>query len=330
VVGPFATWTHRIALIAGIFLIVGISASVAGADDGSGSVFDGRTIQVGVAVGDLDVGGMTADEAHAAITTRFLRSFLLVVSPKWSKRVSPTQLGARARVDRAIWEAFRAGTGESVALDVAIDDGVLARFLERLAKQTDREPNAPRVRLVNLVPRWAPALPGRTLKQSIAAARLRAGLLTGVREPFPLPFIERNAPDAGEEKAIVIRRESKQLRLYVGSKLKRIFNVATGQSSYPTPLGRWTIVNKQRNPWWYPPQGSAWAAGKEPVPPGPGNPLGTRWMGLSSPQVGIHGTPDAASIGYSASHGCVRMIISQAEWLFDRVDVGTPVFIVPA
>ena len=49
-------------------------------------------------------------------------------------------------------------------------------------------------------------------------------------------------------------------------------------------------------------------------PAGPGNPLGTRWMGLSAPAVGIHGTPDAASIGYSASHGCIRMQIPDAEW----------------
>jgi L,D-transpeptidase ErfK/SrfK len=104
--------------------------------------------------------------------------------------------------------------------------------------------------------------------------------------------------------------------------------VATGQSSYPTPIGKFEIIVKQRNPWWYPPAGSAWAEGEEPVPPGPGNPLGTRWMGISSPYVGIHGTFNSYSIGYSASHGCVRMLIPEVEWLFERVDVGTPVFIV--
>jgi lipoprotein-anchoring transpeptidase ErfK/SrfK len=51
-------------------------------------------------------------------------------------------------------------------------------------------------------------------------------------------------------------------------------------------------------------------------------------MGLSAPYVGIHGTPDAASIGYSASHGCIRMRIPDAEWLFNHVKVGTPVFII--
>jgi lipoprotein-anchoring transpeptidase ErfK/SrfK len=50
-------------------------------------------------------------------------------------------------------------------------------------------------------------------------------------------------------------------------------------------------------------------------------------MGLDSPGVGIHGTPDDASIGYSESHGCVRMHIPDAEWLFGHVDVGTPVVI---
>jgi lipoprotein-anchoring transpeptidase ErfK/SrfK len=128
---------------------------------------------------------------------------------------------------------------------------------------------------------------------------------------------------------IVIRRGSNRLYLYNGVRPWRVFGVATGQSSYPTPLGRWQIVVKWRNPWWYPPK-SPWAQGAKPIPPGPGNPLGTRWMGLSASGVGIHGTPDDASIGYSASHGCIRMHIPDAEWLFNHVRIGTTVFIVSA
>ena len=85
-------------------------------------------------------------------------------------------------------------------------------------------------------------------------------------------------------------------------------------------------LNVQANPWWTPPS-SDWARGLEPVPPGPGNPLGTRWMGIDAPGVGMHGTPDDASIGYSRSHGCIRMHIPDAEWLFEHVEVGTPVVI---
>ena len=119
-----------------------------------------------------------------------------------------------------------------------------------------------------------------------------------------------------------------RLYLYDGFDLTKTYTVATGQSLYPTPLGHFEVVIKERDPWWYPPAGSAWAVGKQPIPPGPGNPLGTRWMGLSAPGVGIHGTPEDGSIGYSLSHGCIRMHIPQAEWLFDHVDVGTPVYIV--
>jgi lipoprotein-anchoring transpeptidase ErfK/SrfK len=195
-----------------------------------------------------------------------------------------------------------------------------------------REPVGTTLKLVRLAPVWTSSTPGRRLREVVAFYDLRLALRMHLRDPFALPF-EATQPVATEEavgKVIVIRRGSNELRLYAGSKLKRVFRVATGLSAYPTPLGRYEIVNKQRQPWWYPPQTSAWARGKEPVPPGPGNPLGTRWMGLSAPLVGIHGTPDAASIGYSASHGCIRMLIPQVEWLFDRVEIGTPVFIVAA
>jgi lipoprotein-anchoring transpeptidase ErfK/SrfK len=126
---------------------------------------------------------------------------------------------------------------------------------------------------------------------------------------------------------IVINRSVNRLYLYKDAKLRRTFGVATGQSSYPTPRGKWHIVVKYRNPTWYPPLNNSWARGLKPVPPGPSNPLGTRWMGLDSPGVGIHGTNNPASIGYSASHGCVRMQVRDSEWLFDHVDIGTTVFV---
>src|SRR4029077_6923379 len=138
---------------------------------------------------------------------------------------------------------------------------------------------------------------------------------------------------------IVIRRTSNRLSLYDGSRYRRFFAVATGQSQYPTPLGRFSIVVKWRNPWWYPPD-SPWAQGEKPIPPAPDNPPGPSWMGLSgpgagfpgtprgarwtgrsAPGVGTHRSPSDASIGYSASHGCIRMHIPQAEWLFNHVEI---------
>ncbi|MDX6647170.1 MAG: L,D-transpeptidase ErfK/SrfK [Miltoncostaeaceae bacterium] len=59
--------------------------------------------------------------------------------------------------------------------------------------------------------------------------------------------------------------------------------------------------------------------------PGPGNPLGTRWIGTSAPAVGIHGTPADYTIGSRASHGCIRMHIPDVEKLYEQVTVGMEV-----
>jgi lipoprotein-anchoring transpeptidase ErfK/SrfK len=154
-------------------------------------------------------------------------------------------------------------------------------------------------------------------------------LRSGVRTPLTLLTTvvapKRTAPTFGP--VIVVNRGENTLRLYDGKRLVRRFRVATGQAIYPTPAGIWRIVDKQRNPWWYPPTYDAWAKGLSPVPPGPSNPLGTRWMGLNAPGVGIHGTDAPTSIGYSASHGCIRMQVPEAEWLFERARVGTPVVV---
>ena len=131
----------------------------------------------------------------------------------------------------------------------------------------------------------------------------------------------RHAP-----RLVIVRRDVHRLYFYRRSRPLRVFTVATGSLSTPTPRGRFRVVAKYRHPWWYPPDAS-WARHLHPIPPGPGNPLGTRWIGISSPGVGIHGTPDAASVGYSASHGCVRMSIRDSESLFRLVRVGTRVWI---
>ena len=170
---------------------------------------------------------------------------------------------------------------------------------------------------------------GRRLRQAAAVRAVFRSLKTHVREPIALrtDTLVPETTRASIGDVIVIRRGSNKLNLYDGMKLRRTFGVATGQSRYPTPLGAFQIVVKWRNPGGIrrSPTGPQDA---KPIPPGPGNPLGTRWMGISAPAVGIHGTPDPASIGYSVSHGCIRMLIPEVEWLFNQVDVGTPVYIV--
>ena len=291
-----------------------------------------KLIQPGVTIGGLLVGGLTQAEARALVEARFKRPLTLVVSPDKRVRATPQELGAAALFPKAVKLAVRVRQPDyAVPLRVDVSENRLRRFLADLAKRTNREPVDARISLQGFQPIEHESQPGRRLKEIVALQRLALAIRKHERV-FQLPY-EMLRPKVTERDlghVIVIKRNSNQLLFFKGQSLKRSFRVATGQASYPTPIGAFEIIVKQRNPWWYPPAGSDWAAGAEPIPPGPGNPLGTRWMGISSPYVGIHGTPDAASIGYSASHGCIRMLIPQVEWLFERVDVGTPVFIVAA
>jgi lipoprotein-anchoring transpeptidase ErfK/SrfK len=285
-------------------------------------------IAPGVTVGNILVGWLTPAQATGLLRKTFERPLVLVVSDTRRIRVAPEAMGAQAHIAKAIRRARAARPGASVPLDVDVSREQIRSYLRGLG--LDREPVDAAVVLHGLQPHVVKAEVGRHLKLLRTAYLVRIQLKTHSRDPIAVPFVVLK-PQVLRVKvrrtAIVIMRDSKQLRFYLDQKLDRTFPVATGQAAYPTPTGSFEIADMQRNPWWIPPP-SPWAESEDPVPPGPGNPLGTRWMGLSVPYVGIHGTPDAASIGYSASHGCIRMRIPDAEWLFTRVKIGTPVFIV--
>jgi lipoprotein-anchoring transpeptidase ErfK/SrfK len=128
-------------------------------------------------------------------------------------------------------------------------------------------------------------------------------------------------------KVIIINRGGFQLSLYTHLKLDKTYRIAVGQQGLETPAGQYAIQDKQVNPSWHVPN-SAWAgdlAGKV-IPPGPQDPIKARWMGIAG-GAGIHGTDNVASLGTAASHGCIRMAIPDVIDLFDRVEVGNPVFI---
>jgi lipoprotein-anchoring transpeptidase ErfK/SrfK len=291
----------------------------------------GRVSRVppGVVVGGLPVGGFTSEESRLLLREAFAAPVEFELGARtWS--ATPEELGVSASVDEAIAEALAGPSGDAVEVDAAPSRPDLLRYVTRLASRLARRPA--HARLAGLDAKLRPvvsrAVPGRRLDLRATAAAITAAVRTAEREPVRPVF--KVVPARRRVGAvIVIRRESKGLYLYSGRRLVRRFGVATGQARYPTPLGTFSVVDKQYNPWWYPPS-SDWAKGLKPVPPGPGNPLGTRWMGLTGGLVGMHGTPDAASIGYSASHGCIRMRIPDAEWLFEHVRLGTPVVIVSA
>jgi lipoprotein-anchoring transpeptidase ErfK/SrfK len=120
---------------------------------------------------------------------------------------------------------------------------------------------------------------------------------------------------AGPPRRIVISIPDRKLALIENGQVIRIYQTAVGAPASPTPAGTYTIAQRVPNPTWYGPAGQV-------VGPGKGNPVGTRWMGLSRKGYGIHGTNQPQSIGKRASHGCIRMRNRDVEDLFERVAVG--------
>ena len=118
-------------------------------------------------------------------------------------------------------------------------------------------------------------------------------------------------------KRLLVSIPDKKLAVIENDQVLRMYEVAVGKPATPSPTGEFQVVSRIPNPTWYTP-------GKI-VPPGPGNPLGTRWIGLSQKGYGIHGTNVPRSIGKAASHGCIRMRKADVEELFALVNVGDAV-----
>lgn len=136
----------------------------------------------------------------------------------------------------------------------------------------------------------------------------------------PEPGIVINIP---EFRLYHFWRENGRLRL-------RIYPIGIGREGWDTPVGRFFLASKVRNPTWMVPESIRNERPNQPtmVPPGPDNPLGGYWLGLSIKGYGIHGTHRPLGVGRRVSHGCIRLYPRDIDDLFSRVEVKTPVTIV--
>src|SRR6266567_416796 len=303
----------------------------------------------GVSVAGVDVSGMTRGEALRVLEP--LASSILDRSieiragnRRWT--VTPGSLGTKVDLAGAVDEAL--GVQRSlrwptrlyhrlmhrpldrrIGLRVSYDSNAVWKFADALATQMDRPSRDASLSFVHGKVETTRSKAGVTVRQ----AQVRTSLMGALRSDTSTVNVKvrRMAPAVTEDDlgmTIIVRTTTEKLYLYDGVKLVRTYSVATGQPQYPTPHGTFEIVNKRINPTWYNPALDTWGA-NEPaiIPPGPDNPLGTRALDLSTPGIRIHGTPNDASIGHAASHGCIRMHIWDSEDLFNRVEVGTPVII---
>ncbi len=156
---------------------------------------------------------------------------------------------------------------------------------------------------------WTPAagarviLPGRTI--------LPAGAVTGL------------TINLAEMRLFHISDNSGQTRV-------RGYPLGIGREGRKTPEGRFRVINKQVDPYWHVPEGLQALHPELPelVPPGPDNPLGHHWLGLSAQGYGIHGTNRPLGVGRRVSYGCMRLYPEHIAALFTEVAIGTTVVIV--
>jgi len=147
-------------------------------------------------------------------------------------------------------------------------------------------------------------------------------------------------PQNGVE--LILDRRQRLLRVMEGNQERRRFRVGVGMPGWETPVGSFSVIEKTAFPVWEHP-----AKGVR-IPPGPSNPLGSRWIGFHRDckgrrgfngqehlevkgcvSSGFHGTPQRDSVGAAVSHGCVRLFDEDVRELFDMVQLGTPVTVLP-
>src|SRR5215210_1591330 len=246
-------------------------------------------IAPGVTVGGVRVGGMMSEAARTRVEAAFGRPLRLTFRDKqW--RISPRYLGASAGIDDAVSEALRAAPRTRVRLEVSAAQPRIRRYVGRLDRLFSREAvDAEVLGVVGGRPTFRRPETGLAVEREGMAQAITRALRTNNRRTaveLVVRTVEPKVTPANFGPVMIVFRGSNKLKLFDGPNLVRTFGVATGSPEYPTPLGNYSIATKQYNPWWIPPPNSDWAKDKKPIPPGPGNPLGTRWMGTTAPLSG--------------------------------------------
>ncbi len=331
-----------------VLLVAGVAAAFAYDSSQDGKIADGVT------VGGVDVSGMDEAEAKRAVRGQLLaplRHSLRVAYDGQSWTLDGKSLKVHANIDRAVEEALDASregglpgrvvryvTGgsvdESVPAGVTYSRPAVNSFVRHVASEVNREPRDAGVNASGAELEVVPAKYGRKLRDNLLTRRLNAAVLnagaahTIAARTHPVkPAVTGSEVAAEYPSYLTLDRASFTLRLWEDLKLAKTYTVAVGQEGLETPEGLYDIQEKQVNPSWHVPD-SAWAGdlAGQVIPPGPADPIKARWMGIYE-GAGIHGTEETYSLGSAASHGCVRMAIPDVEELYDRVDIGTPIYI---
>jgi lipoprotein-anchoring transpeptidase ErfK/SrfK len=309
--------------------------------------YEGRLLPRSVVEG-VDVSGMTEAEALAAVKEEIRPELSREVTVAWKGKewdVTPKELGAssnaRAGVQAALgaseatsffdrmrmrWLDHSLNVNENVA--VHYPEQQAQHLLEQISSKVELKPvNASldySTGWVNITPDRAgrKVLTDRTHNDLMQALKGRG---KGV-VPLAVKPLQPETTEAAFEDVLLVRIGENRLYHYENGEIAHSYTVATGLPEFPTPTGLWEVTELRYMPTWINPDPTGWGSSlPAEIPPGPSNPLGTRAINWSAPAIRFHGTLATDTLGYNASHGCVRMSMPDVEQLFEEVDVGTPI-----
>jgi len=309
----------------------------------------------GITAGGVDIGGLTASKAKARLHRKLIKPLSGPLRVKFDGQhwtLPGAKLKVRADIEGMVGKALaksregsfpgrlvREVSGGSV--DVAIPSGVhysqpaINRFVRHVAHEIDREPQdasvSPTADSLNVVSGKI----GRKVRDVQLTNRLNAAVRRRGRSRMVLALVHGIKPEITTDEVaqryptyLTVSQSTFTVRLWKDLKLVKSYPIAVGQPAYPTPYGLFSVEDKQVDPVWSVPN-SPWAgelAGTTIAGGTAENPLVARWMGVTD-GVGFHGTAEDYSVGTAASHGCMRMYVSDIIDMYDRVPVGTPVYI---
>ena len=339
-----------ISLLASVVLVGSSAAALQRYDASrSGLIVEGTTI------GGVDVGGMSEEEALAAVRRELgarleqplaltYRNRRFELDPALVKVTTNADELVRAAVAESgegnfLQRSFRELTGSAEVaeyeLDVGYSAAAVGRVVAGVRRELDRAARDADVAASFAGVRVTPSTVGvtvrtRALRDAIAESLVSAEASRALAIPTQVlkPKVTTKELTDRYSHFIAISRGRRELRFFVNQKLVKTYRVGIGAAGFETPAGLYEIESMAANPaWWVPDK--AWAgdlAGKVIKGNDPDNPIKARWMGFHD-GAGIHGTADEASIGTAASHGCIRMTVRDVIDLYDRVPLHTPLSI---
>jgi lipoprotein-anchoring transpeptidase ErfK/SrfK len=308
----------------------------------------------GVTIGGVDVGGRDTHSARKVIKREIvapLQQPVVVDFGKEEFKISAKRLRQSADVQGMVDEAVEAsreggllerlsryasGSEVNVDLDpkVGYSEQAVEKFVAEIAAEVDRDPVNASIEPSGDRLSPEPGQKGIELQQDQMYDLVSEQVESPGRDQAVEAAVRKTTPEITQKELskeyprfITIDRSSFTLRFFRNLKLAQKYTIAVGAAGYDTPSGLYDIQTKEVDPVWHVPE-SDWTgslAGQD-IPPGPSNPLKERWMGIYD-GAGIHGTDDIGSLGTAASHGCIRMSIPEVIELFDKVEVGDPVYV---